>query len=89
MAFALFGVVVEPAVPARDAAFGLVGVVCGAADVADGSVGALVASRAASGAAFWGSGLLIEGLLGFEQRIDLAGELPKRLSDLGRLVLGM
>ena len=89
MAFALFGGVVEPGVLGRDAAFGLVGVVRGAADVADGSVGALVASRAASGAAFWGSGLLIEGLLGFEQRIDLAGELPKRLCYLGRVVLGM
>ncbi|WP_296702585.1 hypothetical protein [Thiocapsa sp. UBA6158] len=48
MAFALFGGVVEPGVLGRDAAFGLVGVVRGAADVADGSVGALTAPGTAS-----------------------------------------
>jgi len=48
LAFALFGGVVEPGVLGRDAAFGLVGVVRGAADVADGSVGALTAPGTAS-----------------------------------------
>lgn len=72
----------------RVAAFGLADTLRGAGGAGGAGDASVGASDVAGASSLFGWSL-IEGLLGFEQRIDLACEMPKRFSRLGRVVLGM